>query len=88
MGNHQEVGVLMGEPIPMDLKRDVTALRSASDTDRAFLAMMIPHHAAAIVMANAEERSVSNLRLKTMSQNIVATQAREIGEMRSLLART
>ncbi len=52
--------------------------------DRQFLRAMIPHHAAAIQMCN--ESSLTGPRVKELCEGIVASQEREIAEMKALLA--
>jgi uncharacterized protein (DUF305 family) len=52
--------------------------------DRQFLRAMIPHHSAAIQMAN--ESSLTDPRVKKLAEGIISSQEREIAEMKSLLA--
>ena len=78
-------GVLMGEPILMDFPRQISDLKSTSDPDTMFLQMMIPHHAMAIVQADTQMTYGSDPRLKAISQNIISSQSRQIGEMEDLL---
>ena len=79
------MGTIMGVPISMDMAKMGGELAAASDTDRAFLGMMIPHHASAIVMADEEVRNGGNAALKKLADSIVAAQAKEIGEMQAML---
>ena len=51
--------------------------------DRQFLRAMIPHHSAAIQMA--EESSLSDPRIRKLAEEIIASQEREIAEMKALL---
>jgi hypothetical protein len=51
--------------------------------DRQFLRAMIPHHSAAIQMVN--ESSLTDPRVKKLGEDIVASQEREIAEMKALL---
>ncbi len=53
--------------------------------DRQFLRAMIPHHSAAIQMC--QESSISDPRVRKLCEQIVASQEREISEMRALLAK-
>ena len=78
-------GVLMGEPILMNFQQGVSDLKSASDPDTMFLQMMLPHHAMAVVQADTQMMYGSNQRLKAISQDIISSQAREIGQMEGLL---
>jgi uncharacterized protein (DUF305 family) len=52
------------------------------DVDRDFVALMIPHHQAAIEMAQTELRDGHNERLRRMAQEIIVTQTQEIEAMR------
>ena len=78
-------GVLMGQPILMNFPQDVNDLKTTSDPDMMFLQMMIPHHAMAIVQADTQMTYGSNQQLKAISQNIVSSQSRQIGEMEDML---
>lgn len=80
------MGTIMGVPISMNMAQMGAMVASAPQTDRAFLLMMIPHHASAIIMANEEAKAGANPELKTLSQSIYTDQAKEIGEMQQLLA--
>ncbi len=51
--------------------------------DQQFLRAMIPHHSAAIQMVN--ESSLTDPRVKKLGEDIVASQEREIAEMKALL---
>lgn len=53
----------------------------ADDFDRAFLAAMIPHHASALMMADAALRAGPRGELDRMMREIIAAQAEEIGQM-------
>lgn len=53
--------------------------------DKQFLRSMIPHHAGAILMCN--EASVSDQEIKALCGEIVASQEREIEQMKSILNR-
>src|SRR5882762_7922172 len=57
----------------------------ARDPDAEFVAMMIPHHQAAIEMSQAELRDGRNELLRRMAQEIIVTQQQEIGAMQSAL---
>lgn len=52
--------------------------------DRQFMRAMIPHHSAAIQMCR--ESSLTDPRVRTLCEEIVASQEREIAEMKALLA--
>ncbi|HEX8875457.1 MAG TPA: DUF305 domain-containing protein [Phycisphaerales bacterium] len=52
--------------------------------DRQFLRAMIPHHSAAIQMAT--ESSITDPRVKKLTQDIISSQEREIAEMKAILS--
>jgi uncharacterized protein (DUF305 family) len=80
------MGTLMGVPISMNMPQMGSLVASAAHPDRAFLLMMIPHHASAIIMANEEATDGADPALKTLSQSIYTDQAAQIGQMQQLLA--
>lgn len=55
------------------------------DFDRMFLQMMIPHHEAAIAMAQQALAQAEHPEIKTLAQSIITTQQTEITEMRGYL---
>jgi uncharacterized protein (DUF305 family) len=55
------------------------------DFDRMFVQMMIPHHAAAISMAQQALKQAEHPEIKTLAQSIVTTQQAEIAEMQGYL---
>ncbi|HEX8297795.1 MAG TPA: DUF305 domain-containing protein [Rubricoccaceae bacterium] len=69
----------MGMAMPMD------SLTSAADFDRAFLEMMVPHHAGAVVMAAEAQARSARPDVRALARRIVEAQAREIGEMQQAL---
>ncbi len=69
----------------MPMHRSMSSMRMSGNTDSDFLRMMIPHHQAAIDMANAELKYGHDARAKALAQRIIAAQQREIGEMRGWL---
>lgn len=76
---------MMRMPISMNMSAMATALGQQANVDRAFLLMMIPHHSAAIVMADEEGQRGSDPELVAMAKKVVTDQAKEIGEMQALL---
>ena len=70
----------------MAQESDVDMLREASDFDRAFIEMMIPHHGSAIDMAAVELRNGQNPRLKDLARSIIEAQQREIQQMEGWFA--
>lgn len=69
----------------MGMHRGMEAHPMTGDADRDFMAMMIPHHQAAINMAKAELQYGKNAKLRAMAQNIIKTQQAEIDQMRAML---
>jgi uncharacterized protein (DUF305 family) len=55
------------------------------DVDRMFLEMMIPHHTAAIALAQQALTQAAHPEIKTLAQNLIATQRAEIVEMQKYL---
>lgn len=80
------MGSIMGVPLSMEMSKMADMVAAAPNVDMMFLQMMIPHHASAIGMANEEQRNGSNAELKAMAKKIIEDQAKEIGEMQSMLA--
>ncbi len=58
------------------------AVAPTGDIDRDFVAMMVPHHQAAIEMALAMLRHGGNEQLRRLAQEIIVTQEQEIAAMR------
>ena len=56
-----------------------------ADVDRMFLQMMIPHHEAAITMAQRALTQAEHPELKTLAQDIITAQRAEIAEMQGYL---
>jgi uncharacterized protein (DUF305 family) len=79
------MGELMGQPITMDMSMMGPMLAPDPRVDHAFLTMMIPHHAAGVVMADEEITSGTDPGLKTLSSAIITEQSREIGQMQAML---
>jgi len=57
-------------------------IQPSGDIDADFVAMMVPHHQAAIDMAVAQLKYGRNERLKRLAQEIIVTQQEEIAAMR------
>jgi len=53
------------------------------NADEDFLMMMIPHHQAAVEMAQTELQYGKDVKVKSLARNIITPQEREISEMRS-----
>lgn len=56
--------------------------KPTGDTDRDFVAWMVPHHQGAIDMAQAELLYGRNVKLRRIAQEIIVTQQQEIAAMR------
>ncbi len=64
---------------------DVTRLENAQDFDRAFVEDMIPHHQMAVMMASMLKNGTTRPEMKTLADNIIVAQTKEIDMMRSWL---
>jgi uncharacterized protein (DUF305 family) len=68
------------------MTRDM-AIKPTGDVDTDFVAMMIPHHQAAIDMAIAQLQYGRNEKLHEIAHQIVETQRRQIAAMRTALGK-
>jgi uncharacterized protein (DUF305 family) len=77
-------GEMMG--LPMKMKMDMGRLMrlKGGAFEKMFLAMMIPHHASAISMAQEAIDASGRPQIRIMAHNIIDSQAKEIGVMRAL----
>ncbi len=66
---------------------DLDDLKATSDAefDRVFIQQMIPHHEMAVMMASMLAASTERDEMKTLADNIITSQSREIEMMRSWL---
>ncbi len=78
-------GKLGGGHSAMSMGEDTASLKTAEPFDRAFLEMMLPHHASAVAMAKTELAQGEDPELKALAQAIVDAQEREIRAMRGQL---
>jgi uncharacterized protein (DUF305 family) len=60
-------------------------VKPTGDVDRDFVAMMVPHHQAAIDMAQVFLRYGHNEQLRRLAQEIIVTQQQEIVTMRQAI---
>lgn len=77
-----------GEMVHMDgMEGDPEKLNtvSAEEFDREFIEQMIPHHEMAIMMAQMLQASTQRAEMKTLADNIITSQSREIQMMRGWL---
>ena len=65
-----------------DMMSGLTGLRGDA-FDKAFLSQMIIHHEGAVVMAEAALRDAKHSELKSMAEDIISAQTREIEQMRN-----
>lgn len=79
------VGDLGMDEEMMGMDTDVEMLRTAKPFDPAFLEMMIPHHEAAVTMAEVELDKGSDPELQTVAEQIIESQQRELTEMKAEL---
>ena len=64
------------------------ALKLSGNTDRDFMLMMIPHHRAAVAMAQVELRYGKSEQVKSLARNIISDQRKEISQMKNWLVRS
>jgi uncharacterized protein (DUF305 family) len=76
-------GMIGGAMMSRDQMRQM--MGANTDFDRMFLQMMIPHHEAAIAMAQQALTQAEHPEIKTLAQGIITTQRAEIGEMQRYL---
>ena len=76
-------GMMGGAMMNRDQMRQM--MGANADFDRMFLQMMIPHHEAAIAMAQQALAQAEHPEIKTLAQGIVTTQRAEISEMQGYL---
>jgi uncharacterized protein (DUF305 family) len=77
-------GMMMGGMDMMSgMGNDLRRLRQARDFDREFLAQMIPHHGMALMMADSVRINGQRPQLRQMARQMIADQAREIGQMQA-----
>ena len=69
------------------MQQDMSAAPMTGDADKDFVAMMIPHHAGAIAMAQAELRYGKDPTMRKLASNIVKAQESEIREMKAWRSR-
>ena len=65
---------------------EMHSVNLSGNTDRNYVQLMIPHHEAAVTMANDDISHGNQSKLKIMAQKMVADQTREIQEFKVFLA--
>ncbi len=68
------------------MKDDMSAVKMTGDFDLDFTNMMIPHHQSAVDMAQSYLPKGKDEKIKTMAQNIIDAQKKEIEELKTLAA--
>lgn len=69
------------------MDKGMAAAPMTGDTDRDFVAMMIPHHQGAVDMAKVELAGGKDPELRRLAQGIIAAQQREIRQMKNWQAK-
>lgn len=67
----------------MDDMTDELKDKTGDDFDKAFLEMMIDHHQGAVDMAKETLKSAKHQELKTMANDIITAQEKEISQMKA-----
>lgn len=78
---------MSGSMMMMGMSMDMGELESTKEPDRVFLRMMIPHHAGALLMADAVLAGDPRSEVADLATRIVAAQSNEIGEMQRIRER-
>jgi len=60
------------------MHRDMSSVKSSGDSDTDFVALMLPHHQAAIEMAKAELAGGKDPQMRRLAQEIITDQQSEI----------
>ena len=69
----------------MDRMGKGMAIAHSGNPDRDFAAMMIPHHQAAVAMAETELKYGNDPRVKALAKGVISEQQKEIRKMQSWL---
>ena len=72
----------MGQMKSMGMMMDSQSLANENPFDKAFIDNMIPHHKAAIEMAEVARKESKTPRIKELATNIVDAQKQEISQMK------
>lgn len=78
---------MSGSMAMMGMGMDADVIRTSADPDRAFLQMMIPHHAGAVMMADMTLASDPRGEVKGLAKQIIADQSNEIAAIQAMRER-
>jgi uncharacterized protein (DUF305 family) len=67
----------------MVMHQGMQSMKMTGNTDRDFVSMMIPHHEAAVQMAQAELKYGTDPKIKAMAQTMIDAQQGEITAMKA-----
>lgn len=87
-GSWSRSGGMMGDSsdhmsMSMNDMADELREKSGDDFDKAFLEMMIDHHQGAVDMAQETLKNAKHQELKTMANDIITAQEKEISQMKA-----
>lgn len=86
MYQNKRLNIILYAIFAVTLLLSFAAIRNQSLVgDRQFLKSMIPHHSGAILMC--EQANISDPEIKSLCQDIIASQKAEIAQMKNLLER-
>lgn len=88
MSQHGMMGSVNQNSMHMGMmgdESDVTRIEQSKDFDKAFVEEMIPHHQMAVMMASMLKNSSQRPEMKKLADDIIASQTKEINQMRSWL---
>ena len=84
VGQHVMSGHMMGGSVHMNsVSGDLDVLKNAKDFDLEFVVEMIPHHEMAVMMAQMLQSSTNRPEMRTLAENIITSQTKEIEMMRT-----
>lgn len=82
----QKLNIIVGVSFALLTIGSYSAIRTQIGVgDKQFLRAMIPHHSGAILMCR--EATITDAELKTLCQNIIESQQKEIDQMETILRR-
>ena len=75
--NNSSMSSMSMDDMTADLKN-----KTGDEYDKAFIASMIAHHEGAVEMAKLSAKNAKHDEIKTLSENIISAQEKEINEMK------